>query len=269
MNTKKGDESLSLFRERLNELYREREAQAAREKRKYSVTAFAAEAGMTRQAMTKYLNGDTSKETNYPCFPDLPMFEKLCDTFSVSADWLLGRTDTRTPDTGTIAVCAATGLSEKSVSILSAEKKEFDEFSNSTSINAMAVTIDTLLKNRNLITLIFNYLFDDHQSIIIQDNGHKSTIHAESVTGYHLSDFESLARIRLLDTLSEFRKNLEPERQKLTADLQAANAEYLYSITDESKEAKADFDNGLSEWHKRNHKKGESTNGKHTEENHE
>lgn len=239
---------MSLFRERLNELYQERQAQADREKRKYSVTAFAAEVGITRQAMTKYLNGDTSKETNYPCFPDIPMFEKLCDTFSVSADWLLGRSDIRTPDTGTIAVCETTGLSEESVSVLSETKKCFDEYSNSTSVNPMAITIDTLLKNPKFIELIFHYLYDDHKSLFVLNDDHKlgektiAIVHAENVSEYHLSDFEGLARIRLLDTLAEFRKELEPERQNLNNRL-AHGSISLLPITNEDKEAQAEYIN--------------------------
>lgn len=104
---------MSLFHERLNILYKERTAQAEREGKRYSVRAFAAEAGITRQAMTNYLKPDY--KSKHPCLPDLPMFEKLCSTFSVSADWLLGLTDIRTPDADAKAICSKTGLSEKAV----------------------------------------------------------------------------------------------------------------------------------------------------------
>lgn len=47
-----------------------------------SVVAFADKAGITRQAMTSYLDGY--------CLPDYVRLMSICMAFSVSADWLMG-----------------------------------------------------------------------------------------------------------------------------------------------------------------------------------
>ncbi len=84
-----------MFRKRLQEIYHE----------KYkTIVDFADDLGMTRQAVSFYLNGDRR--------PDLQTFKKMCETLGVSADWMLGLTDMRTPDTNLQTACQTLGLSE-------------------------------------------------------------------------------------------------------------------------------------------------------------
>ena len=70
----------------------------------------AAATGYTRQAISLYLDGSV-----------LPNVEKLCaiaEFFSVSADYLLGLTDTSTTDKDVSFICEYTGLNEDTVQFL-------------------------------------------------------------------------------------------------------------------------------------------------------
>lgn len=75
-----------------------------------TITALARALGISRQAVSLYTDG-----TN------IPNAEKLCaiaDYFNVSTDWLLGRTETRSPDTNKRAVCNYLCLSDAAVDAL-------------------------------------------------------------------------------------------------------------------------------------------------------
>lgn len=72
-----------------------------------TITALARALGISRQAVSLYTDG-----TN------IPNAEKLCaiaDYFNVSTDWLLGRTETRSPDTNERAVGDYLELTDKAV----------------------------------------------------------------------------------------------------------------------------------------------------------
>lgn len=63
--------------------------------------------GKTRQTISQYANGISE--------PGYNTLVKIAVHFHVSIDYLLGRTDTRSPDADIKAVCEFTGLSEKAV----------------------------------------------------------------------------------------------------------------------------------------------------------
>ena len=71
---------------------------------------FAQEIGISRQTMGFYLRGER--------IPDSKTLLRICEECNVSADWLLGLSEAIRPDTELQAVCAYTGLSEDSVSLL-------------------------------------------------------------------------------------------------------------------------------------------------------
>lgn len=80
-----------------------------------SQTALANAVGVTRQSIAQYLEGNTQ-----------PSAEKICaiaDFFNVSADYLLGRTDCKSPDIDMQAICKKTGLWPETVERLLALKK--------------------------------------------------------------------------------------------------------------------------------------------------
>ena len=75
--------------------------------RKITPGELAGHLGVTRQTVSNYCLGQTT-----------PSFQLLCeiaDFFNVSTDYLLGRTETRSPDANIRAVCEFTGLSESAV----------------------------------------------------------------------------------------------------------------------------------------------------------
>lgn len=70
----------------------------------------AAHIGVTRQTVSNYCLGQTS-----------PSFQLLCDIadrFNVSTDFLLGRTEVKSPCAETQAIAAATGLTEHTIETL-------------------------------------------------------------------------------------------------------------------------------------------------------
>lgn len=66
--------------------------------------------GVQRQTVSNYANGQSA--------PDWKMLSKIADYFHVSADWLLGRTETENPCAEVQAVCQMTGLSENTLNLL-------------------------------------------------------------------------------------------------------------------------------------------------------
>lgn len=75
-----------------------------------SNTEFAAFLEMSRQTVGFYLNGDR--------IPDALNLRQICEKCNVSADWLIGLTDTRTLDIKLKAVTRYTGLSEKAIEVI-------------------------------------------------------------------------------------------------------------------------------------------------------
>lgn len=95
------EERLKVFAERL---------QMLRDERNLTITDFAEVDGeklMTRQAMSFYLSGDR--------LPDASVLAKMCKALNVSADWLLGLSDTRKPEPDARAAVEYTGLKPEAV----------------------------------------------------------------------------------------------------------------------------------------------------------
>jgi transcriptional regulator with XRE-family HTH domain len=81
--------------------------------------------GVTRQSVTQYTDGTTQ--------PNLDKFLLIAKHFNVSADYLLGETDTPAVDVSLRQVCEHTGLSEKAAGVLSMIGKMENDFSSSLS----------------------------------------------------------------------------------------------------------------------------------------
>lgn len=88
--------SIDKFSDRLKELRGERTLQEV-----------ADGIGMTRVAMGYYEKGERK--------PDIEMLYKIASYYQVSADYLIGLSDIRTPDIDTQTIAAKTGLSEKTI----------------------------------------------------------------------------------------------------------------------------------------------------------
>lgn len=74
--------------------------------------------GMSRQAVGGWLKGES--------VPDISALETMARHFGVSADYLLGLSDTATPDTSARAAAAYTGLSEEAVTRLHIGLDDFE-----------------------------------------------------------------------------------------------------------------------------------------------
>ena|GEM_PF-1964872 len=77
---------------------------------KVTQDALANNIGVTRQALSKWVTGDT--------IPDILSASKIADYFNVSTDYLLGRTEHRTTDKELSEVCDYLGLSEASINFI-------------------------------------------------------------------------------------------------------------------------------------------------------
>lgn len=95
----KQNNRMPVFRERLRQLMGE-----------MSVTEFANTIGLSRQTLGFYLNGNR--------IPDCEMLVQICNKCNVSANWLLGLSDTKSLDTNVAAVMQYTGLTEDNVNYL-------------------------------------------------------------------------------------------------------------------------------------------------------
>lgn len=86
------------FRERLNQLF----INSGK-----TIVDFAKTLGTSRQSLGYYLNGER--------IPDAHMVKQICERCHISADWLLGLSDVKSPEADLKAVCDYVGLSEKSI----------------------------------------------------------------------------------------------------------------------------------------------------------
>lgn len=96
-----------MFRKRFEEIIKEKGC---------TITEFADLLGLTRQSVSFYMNGDRR--------PDLQTLKRICETLNVSADWMLGLTDMRTPDTNLQTACQTLGLTEAAAGTLLRENGE-------------------------------------------------------------------------------------------------------------------------------------------------
>ncbi len=92
----------TIFSERLKEL-----------RGKKTLQEVADSIGITRVAMGYYEKGERK--------PDIEILYKIVDFYKVSADYLIGITDVKTPDIETKAIANSIGLSEDAVNVLRTE----------------------------------------------------------------------------------------------------------------------------------------------------
>ena len=72
-----------------------------------SITQFAKLLEMNRQSVDRYYNGERR--------PDAPALAQICEKTGVSADWLLARTDVRSPSADIMNAVNTLGLSEDAI----------------------------------------------------------------------------------------------------------------------------------------------------------
>jgi transcriptional regulator with XRE-family HTH domain len=77
------------------------------EERKTTQIVLADYVGVSRQTISQYMDGSAQ--------PTITRFEKIAEYYSISSDYLLGRTDCRTLDMDVQAIHQKTGLTEESI----------------------------------------------------------------------------------------------------------------------------------------------------------
>ena len=78
---------------------------------------FAEKLGVTRSTVNNWETGGYNVKAD-----DI---EKICSTFSVSADWLIGISDVKNPETSVQAIHNYTGLSEQAIEVLHNMNSEY------------------------------------------------------------------------------------------------------------------------------------------------
>ncbi len=88
------------FNDQFKKLYKESGVKSEKE--------FSERYGINRNTVAKYRHATNT-------LPDAGVINTLCESFGVSADWLIGRTGIRSPDPQLQAVCDYIGLNENTV----------------------------------------------------------------------------------------------------------------------------------------------------------
>lgn len=102
--------------------------------------------GISRGALSFYENGDRK--------PDAEVLYKMCKHFGVSADYILGLSDIKSPDEDIKTACKVTGLKENSVLAFVDLRKNhaFDEYST----RCVIETLNLFLKDWNFFCLLMS-----------------------------------------------------------------------------------------------------------------
>lgn len=137
--SEKQEPRLKVFRDRFDLL---------RQERNFSNTEFSKFLDMSRQTVGFYLNGNR--------VPDALTLIKIAEKCNVSADWLLGLTDIRNPDTNISFALQCLGLSDSSAKTLLSIKKDSESKDVPEEAKVLPSTLDKFLTNSNVIILLLN-----------------------------------------------------------------------------------------------------------------
>lgn len=137
---------------------------------KTTITALAATLKISRQAVSQYCDGTGQPNTEKLCL--------ICNYFGVSADYLLGRTDEKTPNMDYRSICERTGLNENSVDILS-KNRDFVNMKVADVINILLSDecFQNIEKGRkyrsiiNLLSFFFSYSSSGVSHISVTEHG--------------------------------------------------------------------------------------------------
>lgn len=167
---------------------------------KMSQDEFVEKVGISRGALSYYENGKRN--------PDCNVIKSICLNFNVSADYILGLTDTKTADTNIKAVCEYTGLSERTVKMINYQKK-FSEIYNILLTNPIyGMILDDIKMLRDTIQNdevkhIMSSLKDE---IIQKNNDNYNEFYPYMIRSINSSSF---IRNKALDTFSYLMKDIE------------------------------------------------------------
>lgn len=138
--------------------------------------------GVSRQALNKWVNGET--------VPDIFSVVKIADLFDVSTDYLTGRTDISSMNEDIRAACDVTGLSEKTIQMLS--NRDILSYSsiNCKNENKGAFyekVLNEILSSSEFYALVYNFaMLKDISSILYFNRWFK----IENIAKFDLSEEE-------------------------------------------------------------------------------
>ena len=102
--------------------------------------------GLSRQTISNFVNG------RYKPVGD--NLEKLADYFNVSTDYILGRTDVKSPNTSIIGVCEYLGLTEQAVNSLQEASKFHNKLSDFIENHLIKLISQIMILSENSATFL-------------------------------------------------------------------------------------------------------------------
>ena len=122
---------ISIFSSRLKQLVEDEYS---------SITAAGKKANIVQPTMSTYVNGKR--------LPDAMMLRRLCEAFKVSADWLLGLSDTRSVEADAHSAVNYTGLSPEAVEVLHSHlsRRNLDTLSRLLVVESMSDILEPISK---------------------------------------------------------------------------------------------------------------------------
>jgi len=175
---------------------------------------FAEFLGISRPTVGFYENGER--------LPDALLLRKIAIKCGVSADWLLGISDTKSQNQDVQTTCALTGLSENAVKILSDMKQDFGgpDF-----LQVLSELIEREpSEERRILRQIYYYLIIEDRSHgeLILDNRGGVTKYDDKRYGQALTILqqgevaEAVLKERIIDALKSARKDFQPTYRSMT-----------------------------------------------------
>ena len=112
--------------------------------------------GVKRQSISQWQNGITS--------PDINVLKKISDYFNVSADYLIGRIDVKSPEIDSMAIHKKTGLSDEAL-------KEIAFFNSTPGFKHIMETINKFMSSIDFRPLMIELHNCQNEKIIIERKG--------------------------------------------------------------------------------------------------
>ncbi|MBO5507424.1 MAG: helix-turn-helix transcriptional regulator [Bacteroides sp.] len=165
-----------------------------REQKGLTQQQLADELQITRQSLSLYEKAERTI--------NIELLAKIADFFSVSTDYLMGRTDIKSMNEDIQAVCKVTGLSERAINTITAFQKyridpEIKEFWNN--------NIDDIIENDNFLSLYFfvaNMYISSKKFVELVLNGADQKEIIDKETKYKVEVFQCTETFRkLIDNL--------------------------------------------------------------------
>lgn len=139
--------------------------------------------GLSRQTISNFVNG------RYKPVGD--NLEKLADYFNVSTDYILGRTDVKSPNTSIIGVCEYLGLTEQAVNSLQEASKFHNKLSDFIENHLIKLISQIMILSENSATFLEyrathpTIQSDEYEQIKIDAIRYRATLVFEEILDYY------------------------------------------------------------------------------------